>query len=78
MANKNSTGICQRAAAAVDKERVLKAVSSLGSNIVCDVPFGKQLSFPGTLKPLKVDKLGEIPIPVSLKVYCTMNFEERA
>ncbi len=69
MANKNSAGI-------FDKERLLKAVSSLGSNIVCDVPFGKQLSFPGTLKPLKVDKLGEIPIPVSLKVYCTMNFEE--
>jgi hypothetical protein len=45
------------------------AVSSLEDKALeVNFAFGKKLLFSGALKPFKVDKLGKIPIPVSLKV----------
>ena len=61
----DNSGICK----SVDKKRLYNAVSSLeDKTFEVNFAFGKKLLFPGALKPFKVDKLGKIPIPVSLKV----------
>ena len=54
---------------AVDKERLYKAVRLHSKGAEVDFAFEKQLLHQTTLNPLKVDKLGEIPIPVSVKVF---------
>ena len=67
----DNSGICK----SVDKKRLYNAVSSLeDKTFEVNFAFGKKLLFPGALKPFKVDKLGKIPIPVSLKVKLYYNY----
>lgn len=64
----NNFPVCQSTAA--DKERLFKAVRLRNKGAEVDFAFGKQLLYDGRtiLNPFKVDKLGDIPIPVSFQV----------
>jgi hypothetical protein len=56
----------------IEKERLFKAVNLRKKGAEVDFAFGEKLFFDRTTSnPLKVDKLGDIPIPVSVKVLIT-------
>jgi hypothetical protein len=56
----------------VDKERLFKAVNLQKKGAEVDFAFGEKLFFNRTTSNhLKVDELGDIPIPVSVKVLIT-------
>jgi hypothetical protein len=59
----------------VDKRRLFEAVSLRREGTEAHIGFGKKLLFCDkiTVNPLKVDKLGDIPIPVSVQVYNTVS-----
>jgi hypothetical protein len=54
----------------VDKRRLFEAVSLRKEGTEAHIGFGKKLFCDKiTVNPLKVDKLGDIPIPVSVQVF---------
>jgi hypothetical protein len=56
----------------IEKERLFKAVNLRKKGAEVDFAFGEKLFFDRTTSnPLKVDKLGYIQIPVSVKVFNT-------
>jgi hypothetical protein len=56
----------------VDKERLFKAVNLRKKGAEVDFAFGEKLFLDRTtLNPLKIDKLGDIPVPLSVKVFNT-------
>ncbi|EFX74643.1 hypothetical protein DAPPUDRAFT_108658 [Daphnia pulex] len=53
---------------AVDKERLFKAVNLRKKGAEVDFAFGEKIFLDRTtLNPLKIDKLGDIPVPLSVK-----------